>query len=115
MTAPRLALVGDAAHGIHPIAGQGLNLGFQDVGPLAELVIAAVAAGEDPGGAALLARYSAARRPAVMAMTVMTDALDRLFSNDLAPVRLARDLGIAAVDRIGPLKRLFMRRAMGVG
>jgi 2-octaprenyl-6-methoxyphenol hydroxylase len=113
-TAPRLALVGDAAHGIHPIAGQGLNLGIQDVGPLADLVIAAVAAGEDPGGDALLRRYRAARRPAVLAMTAATDALDRLFSNDLRPVRAARDLGIAAVNRIGPLKRLFMRRAMGV-
>lgn len=113
MTAPRLALVGDAAHGIHPIAGQGLNLGFQDVGPLADAVIDAVAAGEDPGGEAVLRRYRAARGPAVAAMTAMTDGLDRLFSNDIAPVRLARDLGIAAVQRIGPLKRVFMRRAMG--
>lgn len=113
-TAPRLALVGDAAHGIHPIAGQGLNLGIQDVGLLAELVIAAVAEGEDPGGEGLLRRYRAARRPAVMAMTAATDVLDRLFSNDLRPVRAARDLGIAAVNRIGPLKRLFMRRAMGL-
>ncbi|MCC6719255.1 MAG: UbiH/UbiF/VisC/COQ6 family ubiquinone biosynthesis hydroxylase [Acetobacteraceae bacterium] len=115
ITAPRLALVGDAAHGIHPIAGQGLNLGFQDVGPLAELVIAAVEAGEDPGGEDLLRRYRAARGPAVMAMTATTDILDRLFSNNIPPVRLARDLGIAAVNRIAPLKRLFMRRAMGVG
>lgn len=115
IAAPRLALAGDAAHGIHPIAGQGLNLGFQDVGPLADLVIAAVAAGQDPGGEAVLRAYRAARGPAVMAMTAMTDGLDRLFSNDLAPVRLARDLGIAAVDRLAPLKRLFMRRAMGVG
>ncbi len=114
ITAPRLALVGDAAHGIHPIAGQGLNLGFQDVRPLAELVVAAVAAGEDPGSEAVLRRYRAARGPAVMAMTTATDALDRLFSTDAAPVRLARDLGIAAVDRIEPLKRLFIRRAMGV-
>ncbi len=115
LTAERLALVGDAAHGIHPIAGQGLNLGFQDVGVLADLVIGAVQAGEDPGGEAVLRRYRAARGPAVLAMTAMTDGLDRLFSNDLAPVRLARDLGIAAVNRIGPLKRVFMRRAMGVG
>ncbi len=113
MTAPRLALVGDAAHGMHPIAGQGLNVGFQDTGPLAELVIAALAAGEDPGAEALLRRYRAARAPAVAAMTAATDVLDRLFSNDFPPVRLARDLGIAAVDRIGPLKRMFMRRAMG--
>lgn len=114
ITAPRLALVGDAAHGIHPIAGQGLNLGFQDVGPLAELVIAAVAAGEDPGSEAVLARYRAARGPAILAMTATTDLLDRLFSTDRRTVRLARDLGIAAVDRVAPLKRLFMRRAMGV-
>ena len=114
VTAPRLALVGDAAHGIHPIAGQGLNLGFQDVGVLADLVIAAVQAGEDPGGEEVLRGYRAARGPAVLAMTAMTDGLDRLFSNDIGPVRLARDLGIAAVNRIGPLKRLLMRRAMGV-
>ena len=113
MTAPRLALVGDAAHGIHPIAGQGLNLGFQDVAPLAEAVIEAVAAGEDPGSAAVLRRYQATRWPAVTAMTAMTDGLDRLFSNDFPPVRAARDLGIAAVQRIAPLKRMFMRRAMG--
>jgi 2-octaprenyl-6-methoxyphenol hydroxylase len=115
VTAERLALVGDAAHGIHPIAGQGLNLGFQDVGALAGLVIAAVQAGEDPGGEAVLRGYRAARGPAVLAMTAVTDGLDRLFSNDIGPVRLARDLGIAAVNGIGPLKRLFMRRAMGVG
>lgn len=114
VTAERLALVGDAAHGIHPIAGQGLNLGFQDVGALADLVIAAVQAGEDPGGEEVLRAYRAARGPAVLAMTAMTDGLDRLFSNDVGPVRLARDLGIAAVDRIGPLKRMLMRRAMGV-
>ena len=112
-TATRLALVGDAAHGIHPIAGQGLNLGFRDIGTLADMVIAATRAGEDPGGPALLRRYQAARRPDNMMMLAATDALDRLFSNDIAPVRLARDLGIAAVHRIGPLKRMFMRSAMG--
>ncbi len=115
LVATRLALVGDAAHGIHPIAGQGLNLGFQDVGPLADLLIAAAGRGDDLGDPALLRRYQAVRRPAIMAMTAMTDGLDRLFSNDIAPLRLARDLGIAAVHRVAPLKRLFMRRAMGVG
>ena len=110
----RLALVGDAAHGIHPIAGQGLNLGFRDVGALGEAIVAAVRAGEDPGSAAVLARYQAARRPANVAMLAMTDALDRLFSTDLAPLRLARGLGLAAVHRIPPLKRLFMRTAMGL-
>ena len=112
-TATRLALIGDAAHGIHPIAGQGLNLGFRDIDALARLVGDAVAAGDDPGGADLLRRYQAARRPDNMAMLAATDGLDRLFSNDNPLVRLARDVGIAAVHRVGPLKRAFMRQAMG--
>jgi 2-octaprenyl-6-methoxyphenol hydroxylase len=109
----RLALAGDAAHGIHPIAGQGLNLGFRDAIELARLVIEAKHAGEDLGSAALLARYQRARRPDNLAMLAMTDGLDRLFSTNNPVVRLARDLGIAAVDRARPLKRVFMRRAMG--
>ena len=112
-TAPRLALIGDAAHGIHPIAGQGLNLGFRDVGCLGALIADAVASGEDPGGPDLLRRYQAIRRPDNMMMLAATDSLDRLFSNDFPPLRLARDLGIAAVTRIGPLRRAFMRQAMG--
>ncbi len=111
--ATRLALVGDAAHGIHPIAGQGLNLGFRDVAALSELVIAAVRAGEDPGASGLLARYQRARRPDNLAMLAATDVLDRLFSSDNPVLRLARDLGIAGVDRLPGLKRAFMRRAMG--
>jgi 2-octaprenyl-6-methoxyphenol hydroxylase len=110
----RLALAGDSAHGIHPIAGQGLNLGFRDAIALADLVIAAVGRGDDPGDAALLARYQAMRRPDNMLMLAMTDGLDRLFSNDFRVLRLARDIGIAAVDCVPPLKRLFMRRAMGL-
>jgi 2-octaprenyl-6-methoxyphenol hydroxylase len=109
----RLALVGDAAHGIHPIAGQGLNLGFRDVEVLADLLIEAIAAGADPGAPELLSRYQRLRRPDNLAMLAATDALDRLFSNDRSLVRLARDLGIAAVHRTPPLKRLFMRQAMG--
>jgi 2-octaprenyl-6-methoxyphenol hydroxylase len=109
----RLALVGDAAHGVHPIAGQGLNLGFRDVEVLAELLIDAAATGTDLGAPALLARYQAARRPDNLAMLAATDVLDRLFSNDSRVVRLARDLGIAAVDRAAPLKRMFMRQATG--
>ena len=109
----RLALAGDAAHGVHPIAGQGLNLGFRDAIALAGLVIAAKHAGEDVGAAALLTRYQRARRPDNLAMLAMTDGLDRLFSTNNPAVRLARDLGIAAVDRTRPLKRMFMRRAMG--
>jgi len=110
----RLVLVGDAAHTIHPIAGQGLNLGFRDAIALAELVIDAVGRGEDPGAPHLLARYQRRRRPDNMLMLAMTDGLDRLFSNDNRLLRLARDIGIAAVDRTPPLKRLFMRRAMGL-
>jgi 2-octaprenyl-6-methoxyphenol hydroxylase len=109
----RLALAGDAAHGIHPIAGQGLNLGFRDAIALAALVIEANHAGEDVGSPALLARYQRARRPDNLAMLAMTDGLDRLFSTNNPAVRLVRDLGIAAVDRTRPLKRVFMRRAMG--
>ncbi len=109
----RLALVGDAAHGIHPIAGQGLNLGFRDVAALGDLLIAAQARGEDLGSATLLRRYQAARRPANLAMLAATDLLDRLFSNDNPSLRLLRDLGIAGVNRIPPLRRAFMRAAMG--
>lgn len=112
-TAERLALVGDAAHGIHPIAGQGLNLGFHDATSLAALVAEALDTGEDPGSPALLARYQAARRPKTVAMLGATHALERLFGNSFGPIRLARRLGIAAVDRIGPLKQAFARAAMG--
>jgi 2-octaprenyl-6-methoxyphenol hydroxylase len=110
----RLALVGDAAHGIHPIAGQGLNLGFRDVDALASLLIEAVARGEDPGNAALLARYQAKRRPDSLLMLGATHALERLFANDIAPIRIARRLGIAAVDRMPRLKNFFARQAMGM-
>lgn len=106
----RLVLVGDAAHGMHPIAGQGLNVGFADVAALAALLDGAA----DPGDAALLARYQRERRPRVMAMLAATDALDRLFSTDHPGVRLARDLGLAAVHRVAPVKRFFMRQAMGI-
>jgi 2-octaprenyl-6-methoxyphenol hydroxylase len=112
--ATRLALVGDAAHGMHPIAGQGLNIGFRDVAALARLVGEAYARGEDVGAAALLRAYQAERRPDALMMIGATHALERLFGNDIGPVRLARRLGIAAVDRIGPLKRAFVRQAMGI-
>jgi len=115
VVAPRLAIVGDAAHGIHPIAGQGLNLGLRDAIALADLLIAAHARGEDLGAAALLERYQRARRVDVISMLIATDGLDRLFSTNLAPARLLRDLGIAAVHRMPALKRAFMRQAMGLG
>jgi 2-octaprenyl-6-methoxyphenol hydroxylase len=109
----RLALVGDAAHGIHPIAGQGLNLGFRDAMVLSELVLAALERGEDPGAPELLRRYQRRRRPDNLAMLAATDGLDRLFSSDNAVLRLARGLGIAAVHRMPRLKRAFVRAAMG--
>jgi 2-octaprenyl-6-methoxyphenol hydroxylase len=110
--AHRMALVGDSAHGIHPIAGQGLNLGLRDALALADLMIAA-GPGADYGATDLLAAYQAARRPANMAMFAATDSLDRLFSTDNPALRLARDLGLAAVDRMPRLKAGFMRAAMG--
>lgn len=110
----RLALVGDAAHGVHPIAGQGLNLGFLDVGSLGGLIGDAVAAGVDVGSQDLLRRYQAQRRPDVLMMLAATDVLDRLFSTNNPVLRAARDVGIAAVHRMPRLKRMFMRRAMGL-
>lgn len=112
--APRLALAGDAAHGIHPIAGQGANLGWRDVAALAEVLVDARRLGLDIGALDVLRRYEAWRRPDNIALTAATDGLNRLFSNDVAPVRLARDLGLAAVQKIGPLKQIFMRHAMGL-
>jgi 2-octaprenyl-6-methoxyphenol hydroxylase len=114
-TDTRLALVGDAAHGIHPIAGQGLNLGFRDVAALAELLVEAMAVGADPGSRGLLARYQAARRPDALMMLGATHALERLFGNNLPPLRLARRLGLAAVQRMPTLKQFFAKRAMGFG
>jgi 2-octaprenyl-6-methoxyphenol hydroxylase len=115
VVASRRAIVGDAAHGIHPIAGQGLNLGLRDGIALADMLIAAHERGEDLGAATLLERYQRARRIDVISMLIATDGLDRLFSTNLAPVRLLRDLGIAAVHRMPGLKRAFMRQAMGLG
>lgn len=109
----RLAVVGDAAHGIHPIAGQGLNLGFRDIIALSDLVLEALRTGGDPGAPALLADYQRRRRPANLMMLAATDALDRLFSTDNRLVRSVRDLGIAGVNRMPRLKRLFVRQAMG--
>ena len=112
-TDTRLALIGDAAHGVHPIAGQGLNLGFLDVIALARILIDAHAAGEDLGAPDILASYQRARRGANLTMLAATDGLDRLFSSDNRVLRAVRDLGIGAVDRMPRLKRTFMRRAMG--
>ncbi|MEX1303561.1 MAG: UbiH/UbiF/VisC/COQ6 family ubiquinone biosynthesis hydroxylase [Rhodovibrionaceae bacterium] len=110
----RLALIGDAAHVIHPIAGQGLNLGLRDVAALAECLVDAHRLGLDPGDALALERYQRWRRFDNFSLMAVTDGLNRLYSNDLPPVRLARDLGMAAVDRLPGLKRFFMGHAMGL-
>jgi 2-octaprenyl-6-methoxyphenol hydroxylase len=113
--ARRLALVGDAAHIIHPIAGQGLNLGLKDVAALAEAVVEAARLGLDIGSAEALKPYETARRHDTLAMGVVTDGLNRLFSNDVTPIRLARDLGMGLVDRMPALKSAFIRQAAGSG
>jgi 2-octaprenyl-6-methoxyphenol hydroxylase len=112
--AERVALVGDAAHVIHPIAGQGLNLGLRDVAALAEAVVDAVRLGLDPGDAAVLERYQRWRRFDTMTMSVSTDVLNRLFSNRSDVLRLARDIGLGLVDRLPALKRMFIREAAGL-
>jgi len=112
--APRLALVGDAAHVVHPIAGQGLNLGLKDVAALAEVIIEAVRLGLDHGSDDVLERYQGWRRLDTASMAAMTDGLNRLFSNDVAPVRALRDFGLGLVDRAGPVKTALIRTAAGV-
>ncbi|MGV8832632.1 MAG: FAD-dependent monooxygenase [Devosia sp.] len=112
--APRLALVGDAAHVVHPISGQGLNLGLKDVAALAEVVIEAVRLGLDHGSEDVLARYQSWRRLDVASMAAMTDVLNRLFSNDVAPVRALRDFGLGLVDRAGPVKSALIHSAASV-
>jgi 2-octaprenyl-6-methoxyphenol hydroxylase len=110
----RLALIGDAAHVVHPIAGQGLNLGLKDVAALAETVIEAMRLGLDHGSGEVLARYQRWRRFDTAAMAMVTDGMNRLFSNDVAPLRALRDLGLGVVDRIGPLKTAMIGQAAGI-
>lgn len=112
--AERLALVGDAAHGVHPIAGQGLNLGLRDVGALAEVLADAARRGEDIAAADVLARYQTWRRFDTAALAVTTDGINRLFSNDNPGLRLIRDLGMGAVSAMPALRRAFMRQAAGL-
>jgi len=112
--AERLALVGDAAHVIHPIAGQGLNMGLRDVAALAEAIVDAARLGLDIGGSQVLDRYQRWRRFDTMAMSVATDGLNRLFSNESDILRLMRDVGLGLVDRMPALKSFFIREAAGV-
>jgi 2-octaprenyl-6-methoxyphenol hydroxylase len=110
----RLVLVGDAAHGIHPIAGQGFNLGVRDVAALAEVLVDAQRLGQDLGSPVVLERYARWRRFDNLLLAGVTDGLTRLFSNDLAPVRLLRGIGFALFNKLPPVKRIAMRHAMGL-
>jgi 2-octaprenyl-6-methoxyphenol hydroxylase len=110
----RLVLVGDAAHGLHPIAGQGYNLGVRDIAALVEVLIDTKRLGLDVGAADTLERYARWRRADNFTMVAATDLLNRLFSNDIKPIRLVRDIGLAAVNRVPPLRRFFVRHAMGL-
>ena len=111
---PRFALAGDAAHGIHPIAGQGLNLGFRDVAALAETVVEANRLGLDIGSLAVLERYQSWRRFDTVRMGVTSDLLTRMFSNDITPLRLVRDFGLSLVDRMPAMKRYFIDQAASI-
>jgi 2-octaprenyl-6-methoxyphenol hydroxylase len=110
---PRFALIGDAAHTIHPLAGQGLNLGLKDVAALTETLLDAARLGLDIGALDVLKRYERWRRFDSFVLAGVTDGLNRLFSNEIAPLRLVRDLGLGIVDQIPPLRRFFMRHAGG--
>jgi 2-octaprenyl-6-methoxyphenol hydroxylase len=107
-------LVGDAAHSIHPVAGQGFNLGVRDVAALAEALVDGDRLGLDLGSLAVLENYARWRRFDNLLLTGFTDGLVRLFSNDLPPLRLARDLGFYLFNRAKPMKRFAMRHAMGM-
>ena len=112
-TSKRLALIGDASHGMHPIAGQGLNMGLRDVAALTEVIGGAKIANTDLGATSVLENYERWRRFDNTMMLVATDFLNRLFSNDITPIKLVRDLGLATVNKIPSLKNIFMRHAMG--
>lgn len=111
---PRLALIGDAAHVVHPIAGQGLNLGLKDVAALAEVVVDAMRMGLDHGAPDTLERYQRWRRTDTAMMAAVTDGMNRLFSNDVAPVRALRDFGLGVVDRLPLVKNALIGRAAGI-
>ncbi|MHC5305960.1 ubiquinone biosynthesis hydroxylase [Bartonella sp. LJL80] len=111
---PRFALAGDAAHGIHPISGQGLNLGFRDVAALAEVIVETSRLGLDIGSMATLERYQSWRRFETVRMGITTDVLNRMFSNDITPIRMLRDVGLGIVDRLPKLKSYFIEEAAGL-
>ena len=114
MIAPRVALVGDAAHGVHPIAGQGLNAGFRDIAALSEVLTEALRRGEDIGSELVLARYQQWRRFDISALALATDAFNRLFSNDNPLLRIGRDIGMGLINATPRLRRGFIREAAGL-
>ena len=114
MVAPRVALLGDAAHGVHPIAGQGLNAGMRDVAALAEVIADAQRRGQDVGSTTVLEQYQLWRRFDNTALALATDSFNRLFSNDNPLLRLARDVGMAAINALSDARRGFMREAAGL-
>jgi len=111
--APRIALIGDAAHRLHPLAGLGLNMGLRDVAALAEVIAEAARRGEDFGSLNVLERYQRWRRFDTVQVAAATEAINRLFSNDLGPLRAVRDVGLGLVDRMAPLKKIFVSEAAG--
>jgi len=113
LVAPRVALLGDAAHGVHPIAGQGLNLGLKGAAALAETLVEAARLGEDIGSEAVLERYAAWRRFDTATLSAGMDLFVRLFSNDHPLLRAVRGVGMAAVNRVGPARTFFMQEAGG--
>jgi 2-octaprenyl-6-methoxyphenol hydroxylase len=114
LVGPRVALVGDAAHAVHPIHAQGFNLGVRDVAALAEVLVDAARAGQDPGSGEVLIRYQRWRQADARLVVGLTDGLNRLFSTDLAPARLLRAAGLNALGWLAPLRHLAMRRGMGL-
>ena len=114
MIAPRIALVGDSAHGVHPIAGQGLNAGFRDIAALCEVIVDALRRGEDFGAGVALGRYQEWRRFDNATLALATDSFNRLFSNDNSLIRMARDIGMGVINSMPGLRRTFIREAAGL-
>jgi len=115
LTRPRLVLIGNAAHTLHPVAGQGFNLGLRDVAELADLLVDAEHTGQDPGGSAVLSGYRKRRGGDQAAVAMLTDTLARLFVNPWTPVRLGRNLGMLGLDLLPPARHLLAQRFMGTG
>ena len=113
--APRMALIADAAHGIHPIAGQGLNLGLRDVVALSDIIITAKKDGVDFGSMAVLEKYQRARRADNMGMIAFTDTINKIFSTDAMPIKILRKAGLRFIQKSSTAQKFFMRYAMGSG